>query len=89
MIENKIKLLLPVAIPLCANANAGHPLAEAQQRQGKTNAAYQAGDYEGFTRAVRLKWLNVRSRWSDRDRHQLVRQAISRRLSRRFAVKPS
>jgi len=49
----KLRWLTMLAIVLGASAVAEHPIAEAQRHQQEANVAYQAGDYEAFTRSMR------------------------------------
>jgi len=51
---NKKYMPLPLAllVLLLTAAAAEHPVAEAQRHQREANIAYQAGDYEGFTRSM-------------------------------------
>ena len=44
--------LLTALLFLVGTAIAEHPVAEAQRHQQQANAAYQAGDFEGFTRSM-------------------------------------
>ena len=50
--RTKLRWLTIVSLALVGSAFAEHPIAAAQRHQREANVAYQAGDYEGFTRSM-------------------------------------